>query len=213
MLGVLCGFAAEAAVARPLSSLVACSGAIEENAYAQAEKLVANGATALLSFGVAGGLKAGLTSDALLVPESVVASGDRRWSCDATLRARLKAAVLHAQEGSVYGSRHLVPTPGEKKKIFAETGCAIVDMESHVIADVASKHRLPFAVLRGVSDAIDDTFPEAALRGLKLDGSTDYGAVLWSLAKNPFQYPALKKLFHHTGVALGKLGGAVQAFR
>lgn len=208
-LGILCGFAAEAQVAKKLSPLVACSGAVEALAMQRAEKLVQDGATALLSFGVAGGLADGLDSTTIVIPHEVKGKNGARWACDTALIRRFKNAAPSALHGAVYGSTHLVPTPAKKKTLHAETNCMIVDMESHVIAMTADKYALPFAVLRGVSDSIEDTFPHAALVGLAPDGSTDMKAVYKSLLKNPLQIPALLKLFKHTGIALGALERAI----
>lgn len=205
MLGILCGFAAEAAVAKKLSPLVACSGAVEENAFKQAKQLVENGATALLSFGVAGALRAGLTPHDVIVPTHVLAADGQKWTCDKNLTRALMEAAALAHGGDVYGSRLLVPTPQEKRRIYNETGAAIVDMESHVVAQMALHTNIPFAVLRGVSDAVDDTFPDAALRGLNLDGSNNSRAVALSLLANPFQIPALLRLFKHTHQSLAAL--------
>lgn len=211
MLGILCGFEAEAAVARKLTPLVACSGAFEEGARKAARNLIAKGASALVSFGVAGGLSPTLTPDDLVLADVIKASNGRLWHCSPELVARFAKAAPTAKSGAVYGSAVLVPKPADKKKIYAETGCLIVDMESQVVAEVASALSLPFAVLRGVSDGVEDTFPNAALVGINPDGSTNKRAVLISLLKNPFQIPALNRLFKHTGIALGKLDAVVAA--
>lgn len=209
MLGLLCGFEAEAVIGRKITPYVACSGAIEYLAFQRTEMLVRQGATALISFGVAGGLDAKLDSNAIMIPKEVVGPDNKRWTCDSVLTDMFKAAAPHGLEGAVYGSTYLVPTPAEKKKLHADTGCSIVDMESHVVAQVATKHNLPFAVLRGVSDSVNDGFPDAALKGLSPDGSTNMNAVYKSLLRNPFQIPALLRLFKHTGIALKQLDAVV----
>ncbi|NDE89600.1 MAG: hypothetical protein EB059_00455 [Alphaproteobacteria bacterium] len=203
--GILCGFAAEAAIARKLTSHVACSGAIEALAFERAEHLVKQGATALISFGVAGGLAPNLDSTTIIVSKHIVGKNSQHWACDATLVQHFKQRAPQALDGGVYGSTHLVPTPADKKKLHSNTGCMIVDMESHVVAQVATRHSLPFAVLRGVSDSVEDGFPDAALKGLSPDGSTNMNAVYKSLLRNPLQIPALLKLFKHTRIALGEL--------
>ena len=209
IIGILCGFEAEAVVARKLTSRVACSGAVETLAFERAERLVKDGATALVSFGVAGGLDPRLTNETIIIAKEIAGNDNQRWSCDAGLITRFKAAAPHGLDGAVYGSTHLVPTPAEKKILHANTGCIIVDMESHVVAQVASRYNLPFAVLRGVSDSVEDGFPDAALSGISPDGSTNMNAVYKSLLRNPFQIPALLKLFKHTGIALKQLDAVI----
>ena len=204
-LGILCGFAAEANVAHKLNNRVACSGAVEALGFERAEKLVREGATALLSFGVAGGLSPNLSSHSIIVADFVAANDGKKWACEPKLVERFKQAAPHALNGGVFGSTYLVPTASEKKKLHTDTQCLIVDMESHVVAQVATRHNIPFAVLRGVSDSVDDVFPDAALKGLSPDGSTNMNAVYKSLLRNPLQIPALLRLFKHTKIALGKL--------
>jgi adenosylhomocysteine nucleosidase len=212
-LGILCGFEAEAAVARRLSPRIACSGAVEELAFQRAEKLVADGATALLSFGVAGGMAAHIQVDSLVIPAKIYGAENREWVCDSSLTQWLRRAAPHAVADNVYGSQILVPEPAAKQILHATTGCGIVDMESHVVAEVATRHQLPFAVLRGVSDTVEHIFPPAALKGLNPDGSTNLKAVLLSLARNPAQLPDLLHLFKHTGIALKALHGCVDRLK
>jgi len=205
MLGILCGFAAEAVIARKISPLVACSGAYEAGARKAARDLVARGATSLLSFGVAGGLVAGITPEDIVVGRAVKGAEGKSWPCTPSLVAALLRAAPQARQAEVYGSTVLLAKPADKKKLYAETNCLIVDMESQIVAEVASALNLPFGVLRGVSDGVEETFPTAALKGINPDGSTNNAAVLFSLLKNPLQLPALRRLFKHTGTALGKL--------
>jgi adenosylhomocysteine nucleosidase len=208
MLGILCGFEAEAKVARQLSPLVAMSGAQEHLARSRTEELVNKGATVLLSFGVAGGLMPGLTSDSIIIGERVV-SHEKSWACDEIFISLLNRAMPHGRKGSVFGSKHLVPKPEEKKKLFAFTGCLVVDMESQVIAEVAAARGLPFSVLRGVSDGVEEHFPPAALVGLNADGSANLKAVAKSVMREPKQLPALIALAKNTNRALKHLTNAV----
>ena len=66
-----------------------------------------------------------------------------------------------------------------------------VDMESHVAARVARRHRLPFAAARVVSDPAHRTLPPAARVAMKPDGRVDLPAVMRSLLAHPAQLPAL----------------------
>ncbi len=208
-IGILCGFEAEAAVAHKLTQRVACSGAVEALAFERAEKLVREGAKALVSFGVAGALAPDLGSHSIIVASHVAGKDGQKWPCETELASRLRNAANDALDGGVYGSTVLVPTPEEKKMLHIKTACLIVDMESHVVAEVATKHNLPFAVLRGVSDSVDDSFPDAALNGINPDGTNNMNAVYKSLLRNPLQLPALMKLFKHTGIALKQLDAVV----
>jgi hypothetical protein len=74
-----------------------------------------------------------------------------------------------------------------KQRLFAQTGAAVVDMESLVVAKLAACSGLPFATVRVVSDAADRALPPAALAGLSSNGRPDLAAVLRSLAAQPRQ--------------------------
>lgn len=212
-IGILCGFEAEARIARKLSPLVACSGAIEAKAQERVENLIRQGATSLLSFGVSGGLDAAMSPQDIVIPDQVKACHYRAWNCDPAFSSWLRQGTPAAKSGCVFGSKALIPSPEQKKELYRLSGCIIVDMESQVVAEAAARHKLPFAVLRGVSDGIEDTFPQAALVGINEDGGTNNLAVIKSLLLNPFQFPALKRLFHNTGTALGKLDEVISRLR
>jgi len=68
-------------------------------------------------------------------------------------------------------------------------------MESQVAARFAAERELPLAALRVISDDASHALPPAALVAMMPDGGVSLGRVLWSLAKNPLQLPALM----HTG--------------
>ncbi|KGM29986.1 hypothetical protein P409_35775, partial [Inquilinus limosus MP06] len=71
MLGILTGLAREAEIARRVSPLVACSASDPARAERLARDLAGQGATALLSFGIAGGLAPDLPTGALVIGTAV----------------------------------------------------------------------------------------------------------------------------------------------
>jgi hopanoid-associated phosphorylase len=213
MLGILCGFAAEKKVALKLSPLVAMSGAREERARAAAEHLVKNGARALLSFGVAGGLAKGLTAQSLIVGTSVVDAGGQSWACDTALIEKFSKAAPAALKGAVHGSNSIIGSSAEKERIHGGTRALIVDMESHIVAQTAARHGLPFAILRGVSDDADAPLPDAVLHGINEDGSENIAGVLKSLLADPSQLPSLLHFARNTNTALGCLRRAIEQIR
>jgi hypothetical protein len=64
-------------------------------------------------------------------------------------------------------------------------------MESHIAAEAAQRHGLPFAALRFISDDAGRALPKAAQVGMRPDGGMDVGAVLKALAADPREAPAL----------------------
>jgi adenosylhomocysteine nucleosidase len=168
------------------------------------ERAIAEGGRAIASFGIAGGLSEHLKPGACLIGSEVVGAGklyraDAPWT--AWLRRRLCSAALHR----IAGVDQALPTPAEKRALNAATGAVAVDMESHIVADFATRHGLPFAVIRVIADPVSRTLPAAALAGMRPDGTTDIGACLRSLVRHPAQVPALVAVALDTGRAMRQL--------
>ena len=118
---------------------------------------------------------------------------DPRFSLNADegLLALLRALLPDAHVGPFAGVDRIVATAEAKRALREATGAIAADMESHVAARVARRHGVPFAIVRAVSDAADQSLPPAALVGMRPDGGVALGAVLRSVAQNPAQIPAL----------------------
>jgi adenosylhomocysteine nucleosidase len=209
-LGLVTGIAAEARIAAGCCSLIGCSGGSPARARAEAERLVAEGATHLVSFGIAGGLDMALEPGALIVPDAVLASGMRRYPTDRIWRERLLAALPHASCGPLYGSDSLIESIAEKRALYLETGARAVDLESHAVAAAAERLGRPFIAFRAVSDPAERRLPRAVRVGLKADGSTAIGPVLLDLARRPGQLALLIRTAFDAGTALKSLRGLIE---
>ncbi len=181
MIGFVTGLAAEAALLR--GRLVAPGDGTPAGARAAAELLVGQGAQALVSFGLAGGLRPGLAPGAVLVP-SGLADGP---VCDPALMAWLGGST---GEPILAGER-IARTAVEKAALYREYGAPAIDLESGAVAQVAAAHGLPFAVLRAVADPAERDLAPAALIPLKADGRMNLPAILRAVARQPGQIPAL----------------------
>jgi adenosylhomocysteine nucleosidase len=187
---VVCGLAAEARIAKGPRNWTLCAGrvtAAEEQALAAA---LSAGGAGVLSFGIAGGLAAGLKPGDIVLADSVV-SEDDRFACDSAWLQRLAAQLPTAKRAPLFGAAAPVATTEDKLRLATRTGAVAVDMESQIAAGWARHYGAPLAVLRIVADSVERTLPPAALVGMRPDGSTDIGAVLRSLAAAPGQMPAL----------------------
>lgn len=167
-------------------------------------ELIHEGASLLVSFGIAGALDPTLDPGTLLIPEAVVDLEGRCVRTDPTAR------MVFAAKGDLLllGSDRLVATPAAKSDLARRSGAAAVDMESHVVASAAAAAELPFVVVRAVADRAADRIPQAASRALRPDGTTDVVAVLAALAARPRDLPALVRLARNTRRALATLEGA-----
>jgi adenosylhomocysteine nucleosidase len=160
---------------------------------------IARGASGIISFGIAGGLAPGLAAGDWVVASGVtsgkgVIATDRAWT------QRLLEILPHAVHANVAGANTVIPTPLEKFELHDQTGAVAVDMESHIAAEIAAEHRIPFAACRVILDAAHRMLPPAATLGLHSDGTPDVPAVLRSVWQNPRQLPDLVRvaLDHHT---------------
>ena len=204
--GFVVGLAAEARLLSPLPCPVAIGGGTPAGARAAAGRLAAEGVMALVSFGLAGGIDPALPPGTLLVPVAVVGRGTR-WATDPALAAALGGATRQA----LVAAEEIVATRAAKTRLWRETGCAGVDLESGAVAAVARDRGLPFAVLRAICDPGTQRLPPAALAALDAEGRIAIGRVLAALARHPGQLADLLALAREAARARRALAARVAA--
>ena len=156
-------------------------------------------ATAVLSFGIAGGLAPGVARGEVILASAVWEEGDALpvhapWL--AALAARIPARI-----GLLAASASLLDSPAAKSALHARSGALAVDMESGAAARFARARNLPFAALRAVADGPAEALPRAAAVGLNPDGSPAPGRVLAALLRRPGELPALLRLARASAAA------------
>jgi hopanoid-associated phosphorylase len=161
------------------------SAALEAALLAAAE-----GATGIISIGLAGALAAGLAPGDWVVAEAVIAEGERLPTAP-FWRETLLGVLPGARAGAFLGAEAMVTEAADKARLHEETGALAVDMESHVAARAALRLGLPFAAARVISDAADRSLPRAVTVGMRPDGGMALGPVLAALARDPRQAPGL----------------------
>jgi adenosylhomocysteine nucleosidase len=204
IIGVVTGMLAEARLLNGSGYLVVAGGGHAEATRRKTEDLIAAGATSLLSFGIAGALDPALQPGDLVIADAVELADGRRFPCDFAWRHR----VLEKSEaigGVIAGRSIAASTSAEKSALFKATGAVAVDMESHHVAEIASRHGLPFLVIRAVADTAQDNVPPAALVGLNEEGRPAIGAVLQSLLIKPWQLPGLIRVALRSRTAMAAL--------
>ena len=147
-------------------------------------------ARGVISIGIAGGLAPKLRAGDWVLADTVLGDG-QPIPTDAPWTRRLAARLPDATRGLLMGVDAIVAEAADKAVLHKMTSALALDMESHVAARVALRHRLPFAAARVISDPVRRTLPPAARLAMKLDGRTDLLAVLRSLLAKPSQLPAL----------------------
>ena len=184
-IGIVVGLVAEAKIAGSLGARIAIGGGTAAGAASAADTLAPH-VSALISFGLAGGLDPALPPGALLIPATVLAE-DGQWETDPILTARLGGPT----PGVLFGDGSILATAAAKAALHARTGAVAVDLESAAVARIAARHGLPFAVLRAVCDPAGRDLPRAAL--VALDGQGRIGALRVAVAilARPGEIPGL----------------------
>ncbi len=147
----------------------------------------------IISFGVAGGLALNLRPGDWVIGTAVQKQhtrypADRRWArC-------LANALPRAVQAEIVGADSAVAHASEKRQLHARTGAMAVDMESHLAAEVAAAHNIPFAVCRTIIDPAERDLPPAAVAGLRNDGTPDLLAICRSVVGRPDQIPGLIRI-------------------
>jgi adenosylhomocysteine nucleosidase len=162
------------------------------DAAALAEKLEAlhGDITGVISIGLAGALSPHLKVGEVVIADRIL-FGNEVWRCDSQWRVALAAKLPGAHQAPLVGSVAILRDAESKARLYDMSGALAVDMESQVAARFAASRGLKLAALRVISDDASHVLPPAALVAMAPDGGIALGKVLWSVAKNPLQIPAL----------------------
>jgi len=169
------------------------SGPGPARAASAATAALASGASGLLSFGLAGALRAELEPGAVLLPRRVRSTAGASFDVDSEWHAQIDAAARHLGLAPALGDLLSVPaaiTTAAEKARAAANGAAAADMESAAIAAVAARAGARFVALRVVVDAAGDELPADIERWIDERGERRIGAAL-SAALNPKQWRGL----------------------
>ncbi len=192
----------------PGGAMLIVSGVGPTRAARTSRALLERGATALLSWGSAGGLASKVSPGSLILPKTVIASDRSLYHVDTPwherLCSRLKGHVDFHTEPLVESSR-VVRTPAEKATLFRETGAVGVDMESGAVAAVAQEARVRLMVVRAVADATDTAVPESTLNAVDQFGRVSFLRLIRGLARDPTELLALVRIARNYSAAKGSL--------
>lgn len=198
VVGVVCALASEARHLGPVDgTLVRVSGMGMAAAAQCAESLVDEGATALVSWGMAGGLDPRLTPGTIFLPDTVISTAGAELATAQPWRERLGAAVsAHrpVKEGRLLTSARAVGSLADKAALFRATGAVAVDMESSAVAEVAQFHQLPFIAVRVIVDGAADALPRAVTAAADHEGHLQIWRLLGALARTPGELGPLLRL-------------------
>lgn len=194
------------AVAEPKQIEVVVGAANAAILRERLQKVDVSNIRAVFSFGMAGGLDPTLAPGDLLISEQVFSrindadhhDAEVSWAVDSSLllsaSVQASRAKLKFRKGTFFGT----DTEARDQEfdvvihLYETTGAHIIDNETHIAAQFASEHNLPFLAVRAVGDSVHTPLPPAALLPLDVeDGSPDGAAIAKSILLNPLQIPAL----------------------
>jgi adenosylhomocysteine nucleosidase len=161
--------------------LVDIGGMGRARAEAATTRLLDRGATAIVSWGIAGGLDPELEPGTVVIPEFVVDGKSGRLQTDVGWRDRLLAkieSVVPSSSGPMFHADGVVTSPARKNELHERWGAVAVDMESAGVAGAAQDAGVPWLVVRVVGDVADQALPKAVTQIIDENGRLRAGAVV-----------------------------------
>lgn len=188
-------------------SLLAVSGIGRAAAEAAARALIESGVSALITFGMAGGLDPALKPGSVVLPRELISPEGKRYAACQSWREGVASAVSPLRavtEGNLLTSAYAIDTPAEKAAAFHRTGAVAVDMESAAVAEVAAQHNLPFIAARVIVDTAADRLPRAVVAASRA-GRVHFGRLLAGMVLAPGEIAALFGLAQRYRIAMRSL--------
>lgn len=183
-------------------------------AAAGARLLIDAGATALASFGLAGGLDASLPPGTICLPREIEGEDGSSVATSTRWRQRveLELGARHAVAvGKLLSTNRAIAGIDEKAALHRATGAIAVDMESLGVAQVASSLGLPFIAIRVIVDSAADNLPRAVAAAADEAGHLNIWRLLGALARAPAELGPLLRLGRRYRVASRSLAAVAGA--
>jgi adenosylhomocysteine nucleosidase len=173
------------------------SGMGPRRAERAARRLVERGATALASWGTAGGLDPALGPGTVVVPDRIVVSETDIYDCDPEWRDRLIRGIeaeIRPVTGPMLQVSEVIKTTGHKTELHDRFGTVAVDMESGAVARVAAEAGVPMIAVRVVLDGAGTGLPDVDL--IAPDGTLagSRAVVAWRIVRAPGEWGAVLRL-------------------
>ncbi|MBU6462569.1 MAG: hypothetical protein KGL35_06310 [Bradyrhizobium sp.] len=126
---------------------------------------------AIVSFGLAGGLSPELRAGDIVIASCVVGRNGS-FATDDVWSERLLTAIPTAFYAPILGVESPLGVSAERRELGVRAGALAVDMESHIVGQVASRNLMRFVAVRVVIDTVERDIPQAAVACLSNNGET-----------------------------------------
>ncbi len=185
-----------------------------DRARGAARAVLNEGAWALvLSTGFGGALAPAAVGDLIIGTDVVPVHHDGQWirdegliSCSRDEQSHLlsvgREAGMAVKAGSIVSTPHVIWRADEKRAIRDLTHAAGLDMESAALAAVAFEKGIPVAIVRAVSDLVDEDLPLDFNLFLR---PTGWLMGLWTLIGHPASVAGLNRLRAQSRMAADRL--------
>ena len=110
---------------------------------------------------------------------------------------------------TVVGVDRIVSTPEDKRALAAEAGASVVDMESHAFAAECTRLGAAWAIVRGVSDAPNETLPAELLGWITPEGNTRGVRAALHMVRRPSLVPHIMGVMRRSNRILPQVGRQV----
>jgi adenosylhomocysteine nucleosidase len=184
-------------------------------AHTAAQRLVADGANVLVSFGVAAGLKRGLQTGTVLIADRVCWQR-QDYLTDGAIVAALAApdtGLAPIRVGAHLGYADIVHAVADKQSLYETHAALGLDQESGAVAAAASDAGVSVVVVRVIVDSAMTPLPAQVARWNAANGTTRYGQLALDVIRSPGLILALPRMARQFDVALRQLerAGAILA--
>jgi adenosylhomocysteine nucleosidase len=181
----------------PDGAMIQVSGIGPQKASSAAKALMEEGATALLSWGSAGGLNPKLSSGSLVLPKAIIRADRSIYPTDAQWHERLCNRLrghIDLHEGPLAESSTPLNNHLQKEDFYRRTEAIAVDMESGAVAAVAQEADISFMAIRAISDPFDAMISTSILNAIDEFGELDMLRLTKGLMRHPFELFSLIRL-------------------
>lgn len=206
---VVVGMKREAACAAGEGVTTLCSGADVMQLRAALDRLRNEEFSAVVSFGLAGGLDYSLRPGHVVVADTIVAGEARR-----TTHSRLSEALIEGvvatgckvSPGAIVGVDRPAMDLSTKAALREGAKAIAVDMESHLAEEFARRRNLPFVALRAISDPAARALPPLVAKALTPEGDVDAKGVARDIMRDPNQLSGMIRAGLDSRAAFASLG-------
>ncbi len=175
----------------PLLAMI--SGMGLDNALCAARRLIGQGAGALVSIGVSGGLDPGISSGGLVAADRFLHldGGVFQEIChphakgSARAVKTLSAARFSVRNGAVITAQGPALSAASKSALHRQSAALAVDMESAAVAKAAAEANIPVFALRVVCDPAAQSIPPDVFACLLPNGRIRYPALIRAISRKP----------------------------